>query len=79
LLWLGNKLHGGVVDNHAVELNAGVAVLLLGDSLASVKEETVTELHNVGLVDTGDLLEGCQRASRIGMVCISSLILRVTP
>jgi len=56
LLGLGNKLHRGVVDNHRVESNTSVSVLLLGDSLACVEEKTISELHNVGLVDTSDFL-----------------------
>lgn len=56
LLGTRNELHGGVVDDHLVKLDAGVAILLLCDALAGVEEETVTELHDVGLVDTGDLL-----------------------
>lgn len=50
LLRSGHELHRGVVDNHRVKLDAGVAVLLLGDPLARVEEETVSELHDVGLV-----------------------------
>lgn len=56
LLWPRDELHRGVVDDHAVELDTSVAVLLLGDSLARVQEQTVTEFHDVGLVDTGDFL-----------------------
>lgn len=56
MLRLRDKLHSSVVDNHRLELDTGVAILLLGDSLAGVEEKTVTELHNVSLVDTGDLL-----------------------
>lgn len=44
-----------VVDDHGVECDTR-ALVLLCDGLARVQEETVTELHDVGLVDTGDLL-----------------------
>lgn len=63
LLGLRDKLHRGVVDNHRVESDTSVSVLLLGNSLTRVEEETVSKLHDVGLVDTGDFLPG-QRASR---------------
>lgn len=55
LLGLGDKLHGGVVDNHVVELDARAGILL-GDLTAGVEEETIGQLHDVGLVDAGDLL-----------------------
>jgi hypothetical protein len=54
----GDELHRGVVDDHGVKLDACVSVLLLGDTLARVEEQTISELHDVGLVDTGDLLRG---------------------
>ena len=53
LLGSRDALHGGVVDDHVVVLDGGE---VLGDLLASVAEETVGELHDVGLVDAGDLL-----------------------
>jgi hypothetical protein len=46
-------LHTGVVYNHIVCGEAGV---FLADTLDGVAEKTIGELHNVGLVDTGDLL-----------------------
>lgn len=46
-----------VVDDHGVESDTRTLVFLC-DGLARVQEETVTELHDVGLVDTGDLLLG---------------------
>jgi hypothetical protein len=53
LLGTGDSLHGGVVDNHVVDLKLGV----LGSNLVEgAAEETVGKLHDVGLVDTGDLL-----------------------
>lgn len=53
LLGLGDALHGGVVDDHVVGLDGGV---LGGGLLESGAEETIGQLHDVGLVDTGDLL-----------------------
>lgn len=53
LLGLGDALHRGVVDNHVVGLESGV---VLGDLLEGVAEKTVGKLHDVGLVDDGDLL-----------------------
>jgi hypothetical protein len=55
LLRLGNELHGGVVDNHVVRSDTGCLVLFR-DSAEGVEEETVTELHDVGLVHASDLL-----------------------
>lgn len=53
LLGLGDALHGGVIDNHIVGLDGRV---LLGGLVEGRAEETVGQLHDVGLVDTGDLL-----------------------
>jgi hypothetical protein len=53
LLRTGNSLHGGVVHNHVVHLQGGV---VLSDLVECAAEETVGKLHDVGLVDTGDLL-----------------------
>ena len=52
LLGTADTLHAGVVDNHVVGLDGGV---LLTDLLDGVAEETVGKLHDVGLVDAGDL------------------------
>lgn len=52
LLRTADTLHAGVVDNHVVALDGGV---LLTDLLDGVAEETVGKLHDVGLVDAGDL------------------------
>lgn len=52
LLRTADTLHGGVVDNHVVALDGGV---LLTDLLDGVAEQTVGKLHDVGLVDAGDL------------------------
>jgi hypothetical protein len=56
LLRLGNQLHRGVVDNHGIEFNSSMSVFLLCDSFTCVEEKTISELHNVGLVDTSDFL-----------------------
>ena len=53
LLGPANALHGSVVDNHVVDLEARVA---LRDVVESAAEETVGELHDVGLVDASNLL-----------------------
>jgi hypothetical protein len=53
LLGPGDTLHRGVVDNHVVGLKSRV---VLTDLLDGVAEETIGELHDVGLVDAGNLL-----------------------
>ena len=53
LLGAGDSLHGGVVDNHVVHLEGGV---VLRDLVECAAEETIGQLHDVGLVNTGDLL-----------------------
>lgn len=53
LLRSADALHRGVVDNHVVGLDGGV---LLADLLDGVAEQTVGQLHDVGLVDASDLL-----------------------
>jgi len=53
LLRTANTLHACVVDDHVVGLNRGV---FLANLLDSVPEETICELHDVGLVDASDLL-----------------------
>lgn len=52
LLRARDGLHGGVVDNHVVDLEGGE---LLGDLVEGAAEETVGQLHDVGLVDAGNL------------------------
>jgi len=56
-------LHAGVVDNHIVSGNAWV---VLSHSLNSVAEQTVGKLHDVGLVDNGDLLTVVGEGERVG-------------
>jgi len=53
LLWPGDTLHRGIVDDHVVGLESGV---VLADSLDRVSEKTIGKLHDVGLVDAGNLL-----------------------
>ena len=53
LLRTRDALHGGVVDDHVVGLKGRV---VLANLLDGVAEETVGQLHDVGLVDAGDLL-----------------------
>lgn len=53
LLGLADALHRGVVDNHVVGLELGV---VLGEAVEGAAEEAVGELHDVGLVDAGNLL-----------------------
>lgn len=49
---VGHHLHCAVVHDHGLELDLWVQ---LGDFLATAQEQTVTQLHDVGLVDSGDL------------------------
>lgn len=53
LLGPADALHRGVVDDHVVALELGV---VFGQPVEGAAEETVGELHDVGLVDAGDLL-----------------------
>lgn len=53
LLWLRDKLHASVVNDHGLKLDLWV---LLGDVLAGAEEKSVSKLHDVGLVHSGDLL-----------------------
>jgi len=53
LLRTADTLHRGVVDNHVVGLDGWV---VLSDSLDGVPEKPIGKLHDVGLVDAGDLL-----------------------
>lgn len=45
-----------VIDNHVVVLNSS-ALVFLCDPAEGVEEETVTELHDVGLVDASNFLQ----------------------
>jgi hypothetical protein len=53
LLWPRDTLHRGVVDNHVVGLKSRV---VLTNTLDGVAEKTIGKLHDVGLVDAGNLL-----------------------
>lgn len=66
LLWLANSLHGGVVDNEIVDLEGWV---VLGDLVEGLTEKTISQLHDVGLVDAGNLLAVvglCESESKLG-------------
>ena len=63
LLGAGYTLHAGVVHNHVVGDDTGV---VLPDALDSVAEKTVGKLHDVGLVDNGDLLAVVGEGERVG-------------
>lgn len=56
-------MHASVVDNHVVCGNTGV---VLSHTLDSVAEKTIGELHDVGLVDDGDLLAVVGESERVG-------------
>lgn len=49
---VGDHLEAGVVEQLGVELDSGV---VLGDLSANVKEETISHLHDGGLVNDADL------------------------
>ena len=49
------ELPSRVVNDHVVVLDAS-ALVILGHLAESVQEQTITELHDVGLVDTSDFL-----------------------
>lgn len=53
LLGARDSLHGGVVDNHIVHFQSGI---VLGNLVEGAAEETVGQLHDVGLVNAGNLL-----------------------
>ena len=55
-------VHPRVVDNHVVVLDAG-ALVVLSYATEGVEEETVTELHDVRLVNAGDFLYATGRLS----------------
>ena len=50
---VGDHLHTGIVNNQIVSLDHWV---VLGDFTESAQEHTIGLLHNVGLMDAGDLL-----------------------
>lgn len=61
-----DTLHAGIVDNHVVGLERRV---LLCDALEGVAEKPVGELHDVGLVDAGDLLAVVGQGEGKGKLC----------
>jgi len=68
-----HELHGGVVDDHVIEGEPRVLVLLC-NLAESVKEQAVAELHDVGLVHTSDFLavvfEGKVKGETNNAVCL---------
>lgn len=52
LLRLGDSLHGSVINNQVLDFN--VWVFCVTDFLDGVSEQTVTQLHDVSLVDGSD-------------------------
>lgn len=66
LLGAGDGLHGGVVDNHVVDLEGRV---LLCGVVEGAAEEAVGELHDVGLVDAGDLGAAVGEGEGKGELC----------
>lgn len=63
LLRARDSLHGGVVDNHVADLESRE---VLGDLVEGAAEQTIGELHDVGLVDAGDLLATVGEGEREG-------------
>lgn len=53
LMRIGHQLHGGVVDNHLLELDSWIKFSHL---FAASQEQSIAQLHDVGLVNGGDLL-----------------------
>ena len=47
--------HVRIIDNHVIVINAGTLVLLC-DLAEGVEEETVAQLHDIGLVNARDFL-----------------------
>ena len=56
-------MHAGVVDDHVV---CGNARVVLSHTLDCIAEKTIGQLHDVGLVDDGDLLTVICKSERIG-------------
>lgn len=53
MLRSGDSLHGSIIDNHIVSFQGRI---VLRNLLEGASEEPVCKLHDVSLVDTGDLL-----------------------
>lgn len=52
-MWIRDQLHGCVVNNHLFKLNSWVELCHL---FATLQEQTIAKLHDVGFVDGSDLL-----------------------
>jgi hypothetical protein len=63
LLRSRDSLHGGVVDNHVVDLEGRV---VLGDLVEGAAEKTVGKLHDVGLVNASNLGSAVGESEREG-------------
>lgn len=63
LLGAGDSLHGRIIDDHVINLQRGVGLSNLVESAA---EQTVGQFHDVGLVDTGDLLSVVRKGKSKG-------------
>ena len=48
-------MYSRIVNDHVVVLDAS-ALVILGHLAEGVQEQTITELHDVGLVDASDFL-----------------------
>lgn len=46
-------MHGSVIHNHVIDFEGGI---IFSNLLDGVSEQTVSQFHDVGLVDCGDLL-----------------------
>lgn len=66
LLGPGDSLHRCIVNNHVAVFNLGI---LLTDFFNGGAEETVSELHNVGLVNSSDLLTVVLESKVVGKAC----------
>ena len=53
LLRSGNSLHGRIIDDQVVNFQLRVS---LSNFVESVTEQPICQLHNIGFMDTGDLL-----------------------
>lgn len=63
LLGSRDSLHGRIVDDHIINFQSGVGLSNLVESAA---EQTVGQFHDVGLVDTGDLLSVVRKGKSKG-------------
>lgn len=63
LLGSGNSLHGGIIDNHVGVSNTRVVLTNLSNGGT---EKTISKLHNVGLVNSSDLLSVVLKGKVVG-------------